>query len=79
MKEEALRRPTFRTFIALLDNYESNTGEQEEVTPEEIQENRDFIDAIYETKVTASVTSVIGTYAMCTCGQRLLTLLLNCR
>lgn len=52
MKEDVFRRPTFHRFIALLDNYESATGMNEEVTSEEIQENRDFIDAICETKVT---------------------------
>lgn len=51
VKEEVLRRPTYRSFIALLDNYETSTGEQEEVTPEEIRENRQFIDAICGTKV----------------------------
>lgn len=45
------QKPTFKRFISLLDNYETSTGVQEEVTSEEIQENRDFIDAIVETKV----------------------------
>lgn len=52
MKDEVLRKPTFRCFIALLDNYESETGKSEEITPEEIGENRAFIDAICQTKVT---------------------------
>ena len=51
VKDEALRRPTYRSFIALLDNYETSTGQQEVVTSEEIQENRTFIDRICETKV----------------------------
>jgi len=38
-------------FIALLDNYKASTGISEEVTPEEVKENRDFIDAIMDTKV----------------------------
>jgi len=42
-------------FIALLDNYEASTGLSEEVTPEEVQENRSFIDAIMETKVMKRV------------------------
>ena len=36
---------------SLLDNYEAGTGANEEVTSEEIKENRAFIDAILETKV----------------------------
>ncbi len=54
VKDEVLRRPTFKTFIALLDNYETSTGLAEEVTAEEIAENRRFIDAIMTTKVTRS-------------------------
>lgn len=51
VKDEVLKRPTIRAFIALLDNYETSTGLAEEVTPEEIAENRRFIDAIMTTKV----------------------------
>lgn len=38
-------------FISLLDNYEVSTGVAETVTPEELQENRLFIDSIMETDV----------------------------
>ena len=48
---DVLQRPTFKSFIALLDNYETSTGLNEEVTSEEIRENRNFIDRICETKV----------------------------
>lgn len=51
VRDDVLKRPTFQRFIALLDNYESETGRTEEVTSHEIQENRAFIDAICETKV----------------------------
>ena len=51
VRDDVLRRPTYRSFIALLDNYETSTGIQEEVTPEEIRENRNFIDEICKTKV----------------------------
>ena len=37
-------------FIALLDNYERETGRAEVVTQEEINENRRFIDLIMETE-----------------------------
>ena len=52
VKDEALRRPTYKSFIALLDNYETSTGKQEEVTPEEIRENWTFINSICDTKVS---------------------------
>ena len=37
-------------FVALLDNYESETGQEEVVTEHEVRENQCFIDAIYETE-----------------------------
>ncbi len=51
MNEDALSKPTFSRFIALLDNYETSTGLSETVTPEEVKENQLFIDSICETKV----------------------------
>ena len=47
--ESAFRRPTYSTFIALLDNYVSQTGETEEVTPTEEAENYAFLNAIMQT------------------------------
>lgn len=43
--------PTIKKLLALHDNYEPNVRDEEEVTREEIQEERDFIDAILDTKV----------------------------
>ena len=37
-------------FVALLDNYESETGQQEVVTQHEVKENQVFIDVIMETE-----------------------------
>ncbi|KAI3374765.1 hypothetical protein L3Q82_021322 [Scortum barcoo] len=42
---------TYAYFINLLDNYEASTGVSETVTPEELKENRLFIDSIMETDV----------------------------
>ncbi|XP_028810097.1 poly(U)-specific endoribonuclease-C isoform X2 [Denticeps clupeoides] len=38
-------------FISLLDNYEMSTGVAETITPEELQENQHFLDAILKTAV----------------------------
>lgn len=38
-------------FMKLLDNYEMATGTAERVTPEEVTENNQFLDAILETEV----------------------------
>ncbi|KAI3373237.1 hypothetical protein L3Q82_006546 [Scortum barcoo] len=45
------RVPVFvcAAFISLLDNYESDTGEPEIVTPEEVAENHKFLDSIIQT------------------------------
>jgi len=47
----ALEKPTFKAFIALLDNYESETGIVETVTNEERRENWHFINLIFDTSV----------------------------
>ncbi|XP_023647326.1 uridylate-specific endoribonuclease B isoform X2 [Paramormyrops kingsleyae] len=51
VNEEIFQRETFLAFISLLDNYESDTGEPEVVTPEEIAENHRFLDAVMDTAV----------------------------
>ncbi|XP_065670131.1 uridylate-specific endoribonuclease B [Hydra vulgaris] len=48
---KAFERPTYKAFIALLDNYESATGVAETVTPQEEKENWTFIDLVFNTKV----------------------------
>uniref|UniRef100_A0A3Q1IDL1 Uridylate-specific endoribonuclease n=1 Tax=Anabas testudineus TaxID=64144 RepID=A0A3Q1IDL1_ANATE len=47
--ENIFKKETFLAFISLLDNYESDTGEPEIVTPEEVAENHKFLDAIIQT------------------------------
>lgn len=42
--------PPSTAFISLLDNYESDTGEPEIVTPEEVAENHKFLDSIIKTQ-----------------------------
>ena len=39
----------FLAFVALLNNYQSETGLPEQVTSKEIQENWDFLNAVMET------------------------------
>ncbi|XP_038056866.1 poly(U)-specific endoribonuclease-B-like [Patiria miniata] len=51
VEEAALDRPTYKSFVALLDNYETATGVSEVVTPEEIAENKRFLNEIMKTKV----------------------------
>lgn len=44
-------RPTYRTFVALLDNYVSGVGVDESVSVEERTENIAFINAVCDTEV----------------------------
>jgi len=46
---DALNRPTYRTFMALLDNYKSETGETETITSHERREIDAFLKAILQT------------------------------
>lgn len=50
VKPEALAKPTYKAFIALLDNYETATGVPETVTKKEQEENWRFINLVYQTK-----------------------------
>ncbi|XP_002739117.3 uridylate-specific endoribonuclease B-like [Saccoglossus kowalevskii] len=51
VKDNVFQRETYKSFLALLDNYEQETGLAEEVTPEEFKENWKFINAIMKTNV----------------------------
>ncbi|KAK3555353.1 hypothetical protein QTP86_014953, partial [Hemibagrus guttatus] len=51
VNETILKKETFLAFISLLDNYESDTGVPEVVTPEEEAENHRFLDSIIKTPV----------------------------
>lgn len=43
--------PTIRKLRALFDNYEVDASDSENVTPNELQENDDFINAVLDTTV----------------------------
>lgn len=49
--ESVFLKPTYKTFLALLDNYSAATGVAEVVTAEERKENRDFLEAVMATPV----------------------------
>lgn len=43
--------PTFQKFIALLDNYNTNIGQADELTPAELDETENFLNTIIPTQV----------------------------
>jgi hypothetical protein len=45
--ESILEKPTFKTFMSLLDNYCEFTGDAEVVTHEEIRENNAFLNVSF--------------------------------
>ncbi|XP_073417527.1 uridylate-specific endoribonuclease isoform X2 [Dendrobates tinctorius] len=51
VNENIFKRPTYKAFIALLDNYDRKTGTDETFTQEEIKEQDIFFQEILKTKV----------------------------
>ncbi|XP_073519273.1 uridylate-specific endoribonuclease [Phyllobates terribilis] len=51
VNENIFKRPTYKSFIALLNNYDRKTGTDETFTEEEIEEQNIFIQEILKTKV----------------------------
>lgn len=49
VNEELFERPTYKSFLALLDNYTSEVGESDTVSYLERQENINFINDICDT------------------------------
>jgi hypothetical protein len=43
MRPDALRKPTYKAFHALLDNYEREIGKTEHVTAAQRRENQEFV------------------------------------
>lgn len=50
-ESKIFKRPTYKLFRSLLDNYNMNVGEAEVVTNEEVGEINEFIDEIAKTEV----------------------------
>lgn len=51
LDQSVFAKPTYKAFIALLDNYIPATGIAEAVTPQEKAEESAFLDAILKTPV----------------------------
>ncbi|XP_077154015.1 uridylate-specific endoribonuclease isoform X2 [Ranitomeya variabilis] len=51
VNENIFKRPTYKAFIALLDNYDRKTGTDETFTEKEIEEHDKFFQEILKTKV----------------------------
>ncbi|NXS10222.1 ENDOU endoribonuclease, partial [Neodrepanis coruscans] len=51
VNEELFSKPTYSSFIKLLDNYQRATGREEEVTAEELREQENFLERVMETQL----------------------------
>ncbi|NXK98450.1 ENDOU endoribonuclease, partial [Formicarius rufipectus] len=51
VNEELFSKPTYSSFIKLLDNYQRATGREEEVTAEELQEQDNFLREVMKTEI----------------------------
>ena len=50
VNEDVFNRPTYAAFRKLLDNYSVEVGREEKVGQRELDEQRDFLDAVMETE-----------------------------
>jgi poly(U)-specific endoribonuclease len=48
--DSILQKPTFKSFMCLLDNYSAFTGDAEVVSQEEIKENNTFLNVSFRTR-----------------------------
>ncbi|NWW62302.1 ENDOU endoribonuclease, partial [Ifrita kowaldi] len=51
VNEELFSKPTYASFIKLLDNYQRATGKEEEVTAEELREQDHFLEEVMKTEL----------------------------
>ncbi|XP_054772554.2 uridylate-specific endoribonuclease-like isoform X1 [Lytechinus pictus] len=56
LNESALSSRTYQAFIALMDNYISETRQEEVYTLEELEEIEEFLDAVFESDVMTATT-----------------------
>ncbi|XP_009081518.1 PREDICTED: poly(U)-specific endoribonuclease-like, partial [Acanthisitta chloris] len=59
VNEELFSKPTYSSFIKLLDNYQRATGREEEVTAEELQEQENFLKEVMKTEVMKKLSAFL--------------------
>merc|ERR1711936_13764 len=57
--EELLQRPTYKAFHALFDNYNRVEGQEEDITPQEIEENNQFLNLVLQTHAMKTVHELL--------------------
>uniref|UniRef100_A0A8C9N0T8 Uridylate-specific endoribonuclease n=1 Tax=Serinus canaria TaxID=9135 RepID=A0A8C9N0T8_SERCA len=68
VNEELFSKPTYASFIKLLDNYQRATGREEEVTAEELQEQQRFLEEVMNTELMRKL--FVFLQGKSECGER---------
>lgn len=69
VNEELFSKPTYASFIKLLDNYQRATGREEEVTAEELREQDHFLQEVMKTELMKELFAFLQGKSECGAGQ----------
>merc|ERR1712002_634490 len=59
MNTDILKKPTFKAFAALMDNYNRIEGKAEDITQQEIDENNRFLDLVIKSDVMKATHNLL--------------------
>lgn len=69
VNEELFSKPTYASFIRLLDNYQRATGREEEVTAEELREQDNFLKEVMKTELMKKLFAFLHQKSECGAGR----------
>lgn len=69
VNEELFTKPTYASFIKLLDNYQRATGREEDVTAEELREQDNFLKEVMKTELMKKLFAFLHKKSECGAGQ----------
>ena len=67
--EELFSKPTYASFIKLLDNYQRATGREEDVTAEELREQDNFLKEVMKTELMKKLFAFLHKKSECGAGR----------
>lgn len=69
VNEKLFSKPTYSSFIKLLDNYQRATGREEEVTAEELREQDNFLKEVMKTELMKKLFTFLHEKSECGAGR----------
>lgn len=69
VNEKLFSKPTYSSFIKLLDNYQRATGREEEVTAEELREQDNFLKEVMKTELMKKLFAFLHEKSECGAGR----------